>query len=192
MNHRPFVAAALLGLQGGRIQFKAPVQLCMIPEYQAPPRFALRLHQATSLHFDFRLEILGTLLSFVSLNQPSLDPARWVLLRLVGDHDLRYLGSERRIPEGQYGAGPTMPVDLGVYAPIVKTYTTYELEILDQLAKGDLRFTLNGTHLRGGWQLRWRNGDSWDLRKLDDEHASTTRILKLDRSVNSGKTLDEI
>ena len=108
------------------------------------------------------------------------------------DHDPGYLESERVIPEGLPGAGPTMPVDLGSFIPIVCTHATYEMDILSQIDEGDFRFFMTGRHLKGGWQLLRRGGRFWDLRKLEDQHASTTQVLELDRSINTGKTLSEL
>ncbi|MGV3617362.1 MAG: DNA polymerase ligase N-terminal domain-containing protein [Fimbriimonas sp.] len=188
----PFIARALLSDAPGDVRFDRPVQLSLLPECQAELTFALRLHHATRLHYDLRLRILHTLLSFVLIEPPSLDPDRPVLAKLVPDHDPRYLDSERRIPDGEYEAGPTMPVDLGSFIPRLRTYDTYELEALHQLGKGDLQFTLHGHHLRGDWQLRARRGDHFEFRKLEDAHASRTRVLTLNRSVVTGKTLSEL
>jgi bifunctional non-homologous end joining protein LigD len=192
MRFEPFIAPKLLRPRRGPFLFNVPVQLSLIPENQLGTNFALRLHDASRLHFDFRIQILGTLFCLVLFEAPSLNPARAVGARLMMDHDPRYLDSEHVIPHGHPGAGPTMPVDLGKCLPIVRTYATYEQEMLDQLARGDFRFTLNGRHLMGGWQLFSRGSDLWSLRKLEDEHASTTRILRLDRSVKTGDSLDDL
>ncbi|AIE85022.1 DNA polymerase ligase N-terminal domain-containing protein [Fimbriimonas ginsengisoli] len=192
MKFEPFIASALFSQPRGRIRFNVPVQLSLLPECQLPMSFALRLHHATTRHFDLRLRVLQTLFSLVLLGDPSLDPAKPVRAKLMGDHDPRYIDSERKIPEGQPGAGPTMPVDLGGFAPILRTYSTYELETLDQISRGDFQFTLTGRHLKGGWQLQRGQGDYWDFQKMDDEHASTSRVLVLDRSFKTGKTLEEI
>src|SRR5580658_9478977 len=113
MKFEPFITSKLLSQPRGQFRFGVPVQLSLIPEIQPGMNFALRLHDATHLHFDFRLQVLRTLFSLVLFEAPSLDPARTVRAKLMGDHDPRYLDSERVIPEGQPGAGPTMPVDLG-------------------------------------------------------------------------------
>jgi bifunctional non-homologous end joining protein LigD len=192
MKFEPFIASQLFSQPLGPFRFDVPVQLSLVPESQSGMNFALRLHDATHLHFDFRLQVLRTLFSLVLFEAPSLDPARTIRAKLMGDHDPRYLDSERVIPEGRPGAGPTMPVDLGKAVPIVKTYSTYEQDLLDQIARGDVRFMMNGQHLRGAWQLFSRDRRSWNLRKLEDEHASTSRILRLDRSVKTGNTLDDL
>jgi bifunctional non-homologous end joining protein LigD len=193
VKHEPFIAETLLAPQGKYgIRFGKAVQLSLLPELQTPLRFALRLHHATHLHFDLRIQILHTLFSFAMPEAPCLDPDKPVRATLMEDHDPSYLESERRIPEGEYGAGPTMPVDLGTLVPLVQAEETYELEALAQIARGDFRFTLEGHHLKGAWQLRLRQGKYWGLHKLPDEHASTTRILTLDRSIKTGRTLEEL
>lgn len=193
MKHEPFIAETLLAPQGKYgIRFDKAVQLSLIPELQTPLRFALRLHHATHLHFDFRIQILRTLFSFAMREAPCLDPDKPVRATLMEDHDPTHLEMERRIPEGEPGAGPTMPVDLGTLIPLVQVEETYELEALAQIARGDFRFTLEGHHLKGAWQLRQRQGQYWGLHKLPDEHASPTRVLTLDRSIKTGRTLEEL
>lgn len=193
MKHEPFIAQALLSPQGKyAVQFGKPVQLSLLPECQQPLRFVLRLHHATKLHFDFRIRILHTLFSFALPEAPCLDPTRPVRATLVEDHDPKHLESERVIPEGEPGAGPTMPVDIGDVVPILQREESYELDALGQIAKGDFSFTLHGHHLQGAWHLRRRQGQYWGLHKLEDEHASTTRVLTLDRSVKTGRTLEEL
>jgi len=187
----PFIAAALRSKSPGDVFRKRAIQTSLFPEAQTALSFALRLHRATTLHYDFRLQVLNTLFSLVIDEPPSIDPAKSVRAKLMDDHDPSYLFSEIVIPEDQEGSGPTMPVDMGQYVPIMRRYETYETEMLDQLAEGDFRFTLRGEHLKGGWQLTGRR-NAWELRKLDDEHASTTKVLPLDRSVRSGMSLDEL
>lgn len=192
VTFEPFIAPKLLRQHRGPFLFEVPVQLSLIPENQVGTNYGLRLHDASRLHFDFRIQVLRTLFCLVLLEAPSLNPQRSVGARLMMDHDPRYLESEHVIPVGSPGAGPTMPVDLGKCSPIIRTHLTYEQEMLDQIAQGDFRFMLNGRHLKGAWHLFSPAGEFWRLRKLDDEHASTTRILRLDRSVKTGNSLDDL
>jgi hypothetical protein len=111
MKFEPFIASSLTSQRHGDVYFHQPLQLSLLPEYQPPKSFVLRLHEATRLHYDLRFEILQTLFSLVLLGAPSLDPSRPTRAKLMSDHNPRYLGSERCIPAGQPGAGPTMPVD---------------------------------------------------------------------------------
>jgi len=187
----PFLAAALRSRSPGGIFLKRAIQTSLFPEDQTALSFALRLHRTTAVRFDFRLQVLNTLFSLVLDEPPSLDPAKSVRAKLMDDHEPSYLFSEFVIPEGQEGAGPTMPVDMGQYIPIMRKHETYETEMLDQLAEGDFRFVLRGEQLKGGWLLTGRR-NSWELRKLEDEYASTSEVLRLDRSVRSGMSLDEL
>lgn len=190
MKFEPFLADLLMSGSAGHMA--KPVQLSLMPEIQKAPKFVFRQHRATRLHFDFRLQVLRTGLSLVAMHEPSLDPDRPLEVRLMPDHDPKYFESERVIPEGQPGAGPTMPVDLGTYVPQGEMDSTYDCMTIAQLLEGDFRFTLFGTHLQGGWQLARKRADLWLLRKLEDEFASTDRVLVLDRSIKTGRTLDEV
>jgi len=192
MKYVPFIAEALLNCSGGDLVFDQPVQRSLFPDYQALLLFALRLHQATRLHFDLRFKILSTLLSFVLLDDPSLDPDRPARLKLMYDHDPKGLTSERVIQAGMPGAGPTMPVDFGGFAPIIEEDPTYEMEFLRQVGQGDFRFMLHGLHLKGAWQIFHEEGLFWKFRKLEDEYASTRKVLRLDRSAKTGKSLSDL
>src|SRR5579872_2827741 len=144
MKFDPFIAQAILTQTPGQVWFNRPVQLSLLPECQLGLRYSLRRHHATRLHFDLRIQIFQTLFSFALPQIPSLDPSKSVQAILMGDHDPRYLESERLVPEGQTGAGPMMPVDLGTVIPLIRTYETNELEALDQIRKGDFRFQIDG------------------------------------------------
>ena len=167
-----------------------PVQLPLFPDLQRWSRWVLKLHETSIVHYDFRLEMLGVLLSFVLLEPPSLDPDRWIEAKLVRDHDVKHIFSEHRIPAGSPGAGVTIPVDGGHYAPKMRKYVANDLEMLSQIGDGEVQIHLEGHHLQGGWQLRGE-GEEWQIRKLPDEHASWTRVLSLDRSFLTGKGLSD-
>lgn len=168
-----------------------PIQFPLFVELQKWEPWAIRLHHATSLHYDLRFKHCGTLLSFVLYEVPSLDPAKSVLAKQMPDHDPRYLLSERKIPKGSPGAGPTMAVDTGGYAPVLRQYSTHDLEMICQLAGADVHLELTGTFLKGGWRL-CRSGDDWRFQKVADEHASNTRLLTLDKSIRTGKSLGDL
>ena len=174
-----------------RASFGPAVQLSLIPDDQCWAPWVIRLHHATRLHYDLRFAMMGTLLSFALDEVPSLDPGKWVKARRMGDHDPKHLLSERRIPKGQPGAGPTMPVDTGTYAPVVELYSTHDLEMLHQLGRGDMYLLLQGRHMQGLWRL-WGTGEHWRLAKMPDEFASTTRELTLDVSIKTGKRLSDL
>ncbi len=154
-------------------------------------QYVIQKHRATSLHYDFRLEHRGVLLSWAVPKGPSLDPAVKRLAMQVEDHPLEYGGFEGVIPEGEYGGGTVMLWDNGSWEPEVA-------DIDAALQKGDLKFTLRGKKLKGSWVLVHTRGfggsqNSWLLIKHRDEFASTEDILTAKpRSVLTRRLLAEI
>jgi len=158
-------------------------------------RFVVQKHAARRLHFDFRLELDGVFKSWAVTRGPSLDPADKRLAVEVEDHPLDYGDFEGTIPQGQYGGGTVEIWDRGYWQPQVKG--TPE----QALAAGQLKLTLAGERLRGGWVLvRLRNSrsgkkPSWLLIKHRDEFARTGEgsvLQEEDGSVASGRTLAQI
>src|SRR6185312_9803365 len=118
-------------------------------------RFVIQKHDATRLHFDLRLELDGVFKSWAVTRGPSLDPSDKRLAVEVEDHPLEYGDFEGTIPQGQYGGGTVQLWDRGYWEPQVKG--TPE----QALAAGELKLTLAGERLRGGWVLvRLRNSRS--------------------------------
>ena len=113
------------------------------------PRFAIQKHAATSLHYDLRLEIGGTLASWAVPKGPSLDPRDKRLAMRTEDHPLEYLTWEGVIPKGEYGGGEMIVWDRGVYENISKTRSGRELSLEEALEKGDLKLFLLGEKIRG-------------------------------------------
>jgi len=156
-------------------------------------QFVVQKHRATQLHYDFRLEFNGVLLSWAVPKGPSLDPSVKRLAMHVEDHPMEYGGFEGVIPEGEYGGGTVMVWDRGEWAPEVP-------DIARALEKGDLKFTLYGKKLRGSWVLvRTRgwgsstHGKSWLLIKHRDKYASAIDIVtEKPRSVISRRLLAQI
>jgi bifunctional non-homologous end joining protein LigD len=154
-------------------------------------RFVIQKHDATRLHYDFRLEFDGVFKSWAVTKGPSLDPHDKRLAVEVEDHPLDYGDFEGTIPDGQYGGGTVMLWDRG----------TWESEDPEAgFKKGDLKFTLHGDKLHGSWVLvRMRNDRSggkrtnWLLIKHRDEYASESEdVLGEDKSVASGRAMAEI
>src|SRR5437763_3843871 len=117
--------------------------------------FCVQKHLASHLHYDFRLEHNGVLLSWAVPKGPSLDPKTKRLAMKVEDHPYDYGEFEGVIPEG-YGAGIVMLWDRGVWRP--------EGDVDEGLARGDLKFTLEGVKLKGSWVLVRTHGGPWGRR----------------------------
>ncbi|HXQ28101.1 MAG TPA: DNA polymerase ligase N-terminal domain-containing protein [Gemmatimonadales bacterium] len=137
--------------------------------------FVVQKHRASQLHYDFRLEWDGRLLSWAIPKGPSLSPSVKRLAMSVEDHAVEYAGFEGVIPAGEYGAGTVMVWDHGTWEPDLPDANA-------ALQKGDLKFTLRGSKLKGSWALVRTRGygssrrSSWLLIKHRDEYASQRDI----------------
>ncbi len=156
--------------------------------------YVIQKHRATQLHYDFRLEFEGVLLSWAVPKGPSLDPSVKRLAMQVEDHPVDYGGFEGVIPEGEYGGGTVMVWDTGTWTP-----ESQSADVAAALKKGDLKFTLHGKKLRGSWVLvrthgyGSSSGKSWLLIKHRDEFASTEDIVATEpKSAVSKRLLAEI
>ena len=154
--------------------------------------YVIQKHRATALHYDFRLEWNGVLLSWAVPKGPSLDSSVKRLAMQVEDHPLEYASFEGVIPEGEYGGGTVMVWDEG-------TWTPESPDVNAALAKGDLKFTLHGKKLQGSWVLvrthGWgsSSGKSWLLIKHRDPYTTTKDVTtQKPRSIVSNKLLAEI
>jgi DNA ligase D-like protein (predicted 3'-phosphoesterase) len=152
------------------------------------PRFVIQQHDATSMHYDFRLEIDGAFRSWAVPKGPSTDPRDKRLAMAVEDHALSWGDFEGVIEEGQYGAGPVIVWDRGNYENL------REEPMADSLGAGHASFWLEGHKLRGGWSLRHTGGRRWLLIKRHDEEADARRrpTSTQRESVVSGRTIDEL
>ena len=157
--------------------------------------FVVHKHAARRLHYDLRLEMNGVLKSFAVPKGPSLDPSKKRLAVLVEDHPFSYRDFEGNIPQGNYGAGKVIIWDKGFLgSPFSADNYEAEKMLKAGLEKGDLKFLLAGTKLKGEFGLVKTNWDekSWLLMKKKDVYVSTKDILKNDRSVVSGRKVEEM
>jgi bifunctional non-homologous end joining protein LigD len=147
--------------------------------------FLIQKHRASHLHYDFWLEMDGVLKSWAVPKGPSLDPSVRRLAMAVEDHPLDYADFEGIIPEGEYGGGTVMVWDRGTYVP--------ETNMAAGLSKGELKFSLQGTKLKGSWVLVRTSNRQWLLIKHRDQYVTTEDItLAAPRSVVTQRTLAEI
>ena len=175
-------------------------------ETKSGNRFVVQMHDATRLHYDFRLEMEGVLKSWAVPKGPSLDPADKRLAMQVEDHPVSYFDFEGNIPENNYGAGTVIVWDVGTWQPLSpvavngKYVPGTEAEAATMLAKGDLKFRLNGKRLKGDFALvkmRGRRpggkGNEWLMIKKHDDHVvEGYDIAAIDTSVLSGRTLEQV
>jgi bifunctional non-homologous end joining protein LigD len=154
--------------------------------------FVVQKHRAAALHYDFRLEWKGVMLSWAVPKGPSYDPAVKRLAVRVEDHPLEYNEFEGIIPAGEYGGGTVMIWDEGTWIPEAS-------DVDAALERGDLKLALEGKKLRGSWVLvrtRPRQGESrasWLLIKHRDEWVNAEDITELaPRSVVSNRLMIEI
>jgi len=169
-------------------------------------RFVVQKHDATRLHYDFRLEMEGVLKSWAVPKGPSLDPADKRLAMQVEDHPVSYFDFEGIIPENNYGAGTVMVWDVGTWQPLSpnavqgKYVPGTDAEAAAMLAKGDLKFRLDGKKLKGDFALvkmkgrrPGSKGNEWLLIKKQDKHVvEGYDIDEYDESVLSKRSLAEI
>jgi bifunctional non-homologous end joining protein LigD len=135
-------------------------------------RFVVQKHQASHLHYDFRLEIDGVLKSWAIPKGPSLNPKDKRLAVRVEDHPYEYIAFEGKIPEGNYGAGTVSIFDTGIYEPANHNQNEQQ-ELLNELKDGHLKFQLNGNILKGEFDLiKLKNTEkNWLLIKQKDDYA---------------------
>jgi DNA ligase D-like protein (predicted 3'-phosphoesterase) len=160
------------------------------------PRFVIQQHDATAMHWDFRLEAGGVLKSWAVPKGPSTDPREKRLAMPTEDHPLDYGGFEGVIPEGEYGAGPVIVWDHGTYRNLSEK-DGREIPVEDAVEAGRVKVFLAGKKLRGGYALTRTGGPGrprWLLVKMRDEHADARRnpVRTEPRSVISGKTVREM
>ncbi|MHB8772694.1 MAG: non-homologous end-joining DNA ligase [Syntrophales bacterium] len=187
---------------GGLAAYEAKRSFAKTPEPKPQVRrggkdlvFVVQKHAARALHYDLRLEMEGVLKSWAVPRGPSLDPSVKRLAVLVEDHPLDYREFEGIIPDHNYGAGSVIIWDRGVYRhPAARDRKESERLLREGLHKGDLKFLLEGEKLRGEFALvKTRSSEkSWLLLKKKDPYATAGDILRENRSVVSGRTLEDV
>jgi bifunctional non-homologous end joining protein LigD len=163
-----------------------------IPARKAQLAYLIQKHDATRLHYDFRLELDGVLLSWAVTKGPSLNPADKRLAVRTEDHPLSYGSFEGTIPQGEYGGGTVMLWDTGTWEPLGDPH--------EELNQGRLSFVLHGDRLKGKWNLVRMRGDrkheNWLLIKGNDDEARHDAngdfLENLASSVKSGRSMEEI
>jgi bifunctional non-homologous end joining protein LigD len=176
-------------------------------EKQSRHRFVVQKHDATRLHYDFRLEMEGVLKSWAVPKGPSLDPADKRLAMHVEDHPVSYYDFEGTIPKGNYGGGTVMVWDAGTWEPLSPEPVNGEYvrgtekEAADMLAKGDLKFRLKGKRLKGDFALvhikgrSGSKGNEWLLIKKKDDQVVPGFDIDEDAyntSILTGRTMAQI
>src|SRR6186713_1368299 len=158
--------------------------------------FVIQKHAASHLHYDFRLELNGVLLSWAVPKGPSVDPADKRLAMHVEDHPIEYGSFEGIIPKGEYGGGTVLLWDRGTWEPEEDPHKGYHA--------GSLKFMLHGEKLKGSWALVRINdkrqtrdaGKSWLLIKHRDAEARPAKDLSIvearPESVATGRSMEEI
>lgn len=162
------------------------------------PLFVIQEHDASTHHYDFRLEIDGALASWAVPKGPSTDPREKRLAVRTEDHPLAYADFEGMIPEEEYGAGSVLVWDRGTYRNLRAEKEGDGAEMSEALEDGKLEVWLEGEKLRGGWALVHAklggDEDAWLLVKMKDDEADARRkpTSTQPESVLTGRTLEEV
>jgi DNA ligase D-like protein (predicted 3'-phosphoesterase) len=161
------------------------------------PVFVIQKHDASNLHYDFRLEVDGVLASWAVPKGPSTDPAQKRLAVRTEDHPLDYADFEGVIPEREYGAGTVLLWDRGTYRNLRAEKQDDGVPMVEALDEGKIEVWLEGEKLRGGYALIETGGgddDRWLLIKMRDDAADARRnpTSTEQKSVLTGRTLEEI
>ena len=165
---------------------------------QENPIFVIQKHDATNLHYDFRLEIDNTLKSWSVPKGPSTDPSVKRMAIPTEDHPIAYADFEGTIPEGEYGGGTVMIWDTGSIESNKKDEDGNIISLEESFDAGSIEVTLHGKKLQGGYNLVKMKGGkmsgNWLLMKQDDTEADARRnpVSTQSKSVVTGRSLSEI
>lgn len=161
-------------------------------------RFVVQQHDASSMHYDFRLELNGVLKSWAVPKGPSMNPDDKRLAIMVEDHPYDYKNFEGIIPEGNYGAGTVIVWDEGEFIALKKpegTKKEMEKELERELKRGKVEISLKGSKLKGNFVLiksSYQGQNSWLLKKMEDNKALSSDVLRKNKSVKSGLTIKQL
>jgi DNA ligase D-like protein (predicted 3'-phosphoesterase) len=160
----------------------------------ARPRFVVQIHDASTMHFDFRLQVGDVLKSWSVPKGPSGLPKDKRLAVPTEDHPLEYEDFEGVIPQGEYGGGTVIVWDHGTYEPLSHDKKGRPLDFAESLEHGHATFRLHGTKLRGAYALTRFREDNWLLVKTAEGGARGhgTPDPRRARSVRSGRTLAQV
>jgi DNA ligase D-like protein (predicted 3'-phosphoesterase) len=160
------------------------------------PVFVIQKHDASNLHYDFRIEVEGVLKSWAVPKGPSTDPRQKRLAMPTEDHPLEYADFEGVIPEDEYGGGTVLLWDRGPYRNLRAAKHDDGASMAESLADGKIEVWLEGSKISGGYALVRTGGDDerWLLIKMDDEEADARRkpTSTEPESVASGRDLEEV
>ncbi|EDY58909.1 MULTISPECIES: DNA polymerase ligase N-terminal domain-containing protein [Streptomyces] len=161
----------------------------------AAPRFVVQIHDASTMHFDFRLQVGDVLKSWSIPKGPSDVPKDKRLAVPTEDHPLEYEEFEGVIPEGEYGGGTVIVWDRGTYEPLSHDRQGRPVDFAESLERGHATFRLHGTKLRGQYALTRFRADNWLLVKTAEGRAARghgTPDPRRARSVRTGRTLAQV
>jgi len=179
-----------LAIYNKKRDFKKTAEPSGKKEKAGKSRFVVQRHNASHLHYDFRLEMNGVLKSWAVPKGPSLNPSQKRLAVMVEDHPVSYINFHGTIPKGNYGAGEVEVWDKGSYQPVDEKHKPVsDKQALQLLKKGELKFLLKGKKLNGEFVLVRLKDDekNWLLIKHKDDYA-VNRIYNAEEIDKSSKT----
>ncbi len=157
--------------------------------------FVIQKHNASNLHYDFRLEIDGVLKSWAVPKGPSTDPSEKRLAVATEDHPVEYADFEGVIPDDEYGGGTVMVWDAGTYKNLKNGKDGKDkIDMNTALDSGHATFWLEGKKIKGGYALIGTSKNKWMLIKMDDDEADARRnpVSTQNKSVLTGRTMHQI
>ncbi|MFW5832016.1 MAG: DNA polymerase ligase N-terminal domain-containing protein [Prolixibacteraceae bacterium] len=157
------------------------------------PRFVIQKHDASRLHYDFRLEVDGVLKSWAIPKGPSTDPSDKRLAAPTEDHPLEYADFEGTIPEDEYGGGTVIVWDGGTYRNIREEKEDDGKNMKESFDEGKIEIWLEGKKLKGGYVLI-KTGKNWLMKKMKDDEADARRnpVSTENKSILSDKTIEQM